>query len=450
MTDLNQHSPSVPSDIALSEPSSRLSITQLWNMSLGYLGIQVAWGLQVANISALFEFLGARSQQLPLLWIAAPMSGFLIQPLVGYWSDRTNMSLGRRRPYFLIGALFSIIALVLIPESTQLWFAVLLVWALDIFANVCMTPYRSFVVDTVPDFQQTQAFSMQSLALGLGAVIASILPWSLTHVLRLEGTQMRGALPLSVTLSFYIGAAILAITTAWTVWTAPPDRPQEMIAASSSPLMSPGEALLKMPRIMKQLAWVKGLSWGGLFCFFLYFPPAVARNIFGAQFETSDLYASGIEWAGLCIALLNLVCCGAALGLPVLAKNLSLSMLHSLCLLVGAFSLISLHWVHSPVGLLFPICGVGIALASMLSLPYAMLTDAIPAEENGLYMGIFNCFIVIPQILVSVTLGAVVSHGLGGDRMSAIVLGGGCMLLASGYSAFLNEAPTTEQSEALV
>ena len=433
-------------------------------MSLGYLGIHIAWGLQMANSSALFESLGARIQQLPLLWIVAPLSGLLIQPLVGLASDRTQSRLGKRQPYMLVGALFSFIALALIPHASSLWFAFLLIGVLDIFANICMTPFRSFVVDKVHPNQQTQAFSMQSVALGLGVVIASILPWCLEQLGGETQTATMGAFPTSITLSFYVGSVILLGSVLWTLWTAPPDIAVDLedIGSTNMPSentnlkelgddnpspqsRSPLQALLQMPVIMKQLAWVKGFSWGGLFCLFLYFPPAVAHNIFGAQFEVSSQYAAGIEWAGLCIGLLYLVSCIVSFGLPAIAQQFSLPLIHAGCLFVGAVGLIALHWVHSPMGLLLPICGLGVALASMLSLPYAMLAEAVPIEDNGLYMGIFNCFIVLPQMLVSVTLGWVVSEWLGGDRMSAVVLGGGLMLISAIMSCFLTQSHSNQR-----
>lgn len=415
-------------------PSQRYSLGALWNMSFGFLGIQFGWGLQMANGSAIFESLGASPHQLPLLWLAAPMSGLLIQPVVGYWSDRTCTPLGRRRPFFLVGALLSSAALVLLPNASNLWMAAGLLWLLDASANVSMTPFRSFVADLVPAKQQTQGFVVQSLLCGLGAVLASAMPWLLAHLGTLypslvEGTEL-GRIPGSVKFSFYLGAAVFLSAVLWTVVTTSESEDMPLAPRSKESMgQQIWAAIATMPPTMRRLAWVQGFSWLGIFCMFLYLPPAIANHIFGAVPGT-PLYARSVEWSGLCLAVGNLVCCLAALGIYAVVARLGERHTHSLSLLCGAVGLISINWIHQPVLLLLPMVGVGIAIASMHSLPYALLTKSVPAEQNCLYMGIFNCFIVLPEIVASLGLGWVMTY-IGCERITIVVIGGCSMGIAA-------------------
>ena len=413
-----------------------LSFWQLWNISFGFFGIQVGWGLQMANASAIFESLGANAEQLPLLWLAAPVSGLAIQPLVGYWSDRTRLSFGRRRPYFLIGALLSSFALLLMPNAPTLWMAAGALWLLDASANVTMTPFRSFVADLVPEHQHTAAFSIQSVAVGLGAVIASALPWLLARILPV--TVMEGQIPQPVKLSFYFGAIALTTSVIWTIVfsSKPFFAPSETTAEPSNFKADLADALKTMPPVMRRLAWVQCFSWLGMFCMFLYFPPAVAHNIFGATAQGTPLYAAGIEWAGLCMAAYNFVGCAVALMLPTLTRQFSKPVTHGLCLLCGAAGLGSLGFVHDQYWLLLPMVGIGIAFASMLSLPYAMLMPVLPSEKTCLYTGIFNCFIVIPEIVAALGLGWFMGAFLEGDRLAVVILGGGFMAVGAVLSLF--------------
>ncbi|WP_121968053.1 MFS transporter [Leptolyngbya sp. BC1307] len=431
-----------------------LRFWQLWNISFGFFGIQVGWGLQMANTSAIFESLGANAEQIPVLWLAAPMSGLIIQPVVGYLSDRTRSSLGRRRPYFLVGALFSSVALLVMPNAPSLWIAAGALWLLDASANISMTPFRSFVSDLVPKHQRTRAFSMQGVATGSGAVLASALPWL---VARFVPPQLGEVIPQSVKISFYIGAAAFLGAVLWTVISAskpffPPDEVETL--EEGNLVADIWQAMRTMPPLMRQLAWVQCFSWLGMFCVFLYFPPAIAHNVFHAIEQDTTLYAAGIEWAGLCMALYNLVCCGFSFALPMFVRRLSSPVTHGLCLLCGALSLASLHYVHDQYWLLLPMVGLGIAFASMLSLPYAMLVKVLPPEQNCLYMGIFNCFVVIPEIVVSLLLGWFMGAFLGGDRLSVVVLGGGFMavgavlaLLVSQPAEAGNQSPKMEATD---
>jgi maltose/moltooligosaccharide transporter len=433
---------------------SNLNFWQLWNMNFGFLGIQFGWGLQMANMSAIFEHLGADAHQLPILWIAAPLTGLVVQPIIGNLSDYTWTPLGRRRPYFLVGAIFASIALIFMPQSSTLWMAAGLLWILDTSANTSMVPFRAFVGDLLPKEQRTRGFAMQSVMVGIGAVSASALPWLLNHLLAVENTANAvRKIPLTVELSFYIGAVLFLGTVLWTVVTTPEHPPknlekfeklQEKRGGIISSMRETLYTLRQMPSTMRQLAGVQFFTWLGIFCFFLYFPPAVARNIFGAESQDSTLYSDGIEWAGLCFAVFNAICIGFSFLLPYLSKQMGRKMTHSLCLLCGGGSLISLLIIKNQYLLLGAMVGWGIAWASALTMPYAMLTSAIPAQSRRIYQGIFNFFIVLPEIFVSLGFGWVMSHLFNDNRLLAVVLGGGFLIIASGLTLLVESSPTVE------
>ncbi|MFZ0479695.1 MAG: MFS transporter [Terriglobales bacterium] len=412
---------------------------QIWNMSFGFLGIQFGWGLQMANMSAIYEYLGARADQIPILWLAAPLTGLIVQPIIGHASDRTWGRLGRRRPYFLAGAILSSSALILMPRSSALWMAAGLLWVLDACINISMEPFRAFVADLLPEFQRTRGFAMQSLFIGLGAVVASALPYLLRNVFHVTGTGV-GAIPFTVRLSFYIGAAAFLGAVLWTVFTTkeyPPDNLAEfqkqksehtgLRAGAREILVSIGE----MPRTMRQLAWVQICTWLGLFCMWLYFPVAVARNVFGAPDTNSPAYAAGAEWAGVCFGMYSLVCFGVSFVLPALARRYGRKTTHSVCLICGGLGLLSVALIHDRYLLLLSMTGVGIAWASTLSMPYSILAGSLPHGKTGVYMGIFNFFIVIPEITASLLFGWVMGHLLHNNRLTAVVAGGIFFLLAA-------------------
>jgi maltose/moltooligosaccharide transporter len=436
----------------------KLSFWQLWNMSFGFFGIQFGWGLQMANTSAIFEHLGANADQIPILWLAAPLTGLIVQPIIGNLSDNTWGPLGRRRPYFLIGAIFGSLALIWMPNAGSLWIAVGLLWMLDTAANISMEPFRAFVSDLLPAKQRTKGFAMQSLFIGLGAVLASALPWLLTNVVGLPESGDGNGIPLVVKISFYVGAVFFFGTVLWTVVTTEEKPPKDMDAFKKQQERRLGVgatireifvAFKQMPATMRQLAWVQGFSWLGMYCVFLYFPPAIAHNLFGATDEASPLYSQGIEWAGLCIAAYNAVCFGASFLLPKLAAATSRPIAHSLCLTCGGLGLISLWFVPSPRWALLPMLGLGVAWSSILSLPYAMLAGALPAKKGGIYMGIFNMFIVLPEIVISLGLGWFMAHILDNNRLLAVVLGGLCFLIAVPFTLRVTEAvpqPTIQTS----
>lgn len=420
-----------------------LSFWQIWNMSFGFLGIQFGWGLQMANMSAIYEYLGAEPDQIPLLWLAAPLTGLIVQPIIGNMSDRTWNRMGRRRPYFLVGALLSSAALIFMPNSSALWMAAGLLWVLDASINISMEPFRAFVADMLPEKQRARGFAMQSIFIGLGAIIASALPWILTNLFDVQGGSSEGSvIPLSVKLSFYVGAAAFFGAVLWTIIRTKEYPPEDMEAfrAKNTERRSIGQFfteifqdILHMPAAMKRLAWVQIFSWLGLFCMWLYFPVAVARNVFGAPSETSEIYQQGIEWAGLCFAMYSLVCFGFAFLLPLIATRIGMAWTHIISLACGAAGLISVAVIHDPWLLMLSMTGVGIAWASILSMPYAILSGSLPPEKTGVYMGIFNFFIVLPEIFASLVFGWVMLNILDNNRMAAVIAGGVCMLIAAGF-----------------
>ena len=416
------------------------SFWQIWNLSFGFFGIQFGWGLQMANMSAIYEYLGARADQIPILWLAAPLTGLLVQPIVGQASDHTWCWLGRRRPYFLAGALLSAGALILMPRCSALWMAAGLLWVLDASINISMQPFRAFVADLLPESQCTRGFAMQSLLIGLSTVIASALPWVLTNFFHLTETHIAGTIPFTVRLSFYLGAAAFLGAVLWTVFTTkeyPPENMEEFRQQKAARTGIGGGAreilasVRQMPRTMKELAWVQICTWLGLFCMWLYFPVAVARNVFGAADTNSPLYSAGAEWAGFCFGMYSLVCFGFSFLLPLLARRYGRKATHSFCLVCGGLGLLSVAVIHSKLLLLLSMTGVGIAWASTLSMPYAMLSASLPKDKTGVYMGIFNSFVVIPEIVASLGFGWVMAHLLHNNRLTAVVAGGVFFLLAA-------------------
>jgi maltose/moltooligosaccharide transporter len=412
----------------------------IWNMSFGFLGIQFGWALQMANMSAIYEYLGATPDQIPMLWLAAPLTGLIVQPIIGQLSDNTwSPRFGRRRPYFLIGAILSSLALIVMPMSSALWMAAGLLWILDASINISMEPFRAFVSDLLPPADRTRGFAMQSLFIGLGAVIASAMPWMLTNWFGVAAS-VPGTIPTTVRYSFFIGAAAFFGAVLYTVLTTKEHPPEDLAAFHARKKESAGFAasareILKaaraMPDTMRQLAFVQLATWLGLFCMWLYFPVAVARNVFGAPDQNSPLYQQGVEWAGVCFGAYSAVCFVFSFFLPSLARALGRTRTHAFCLLAGAGGLMSVTAIHEPKLLLLSMTGVGLAWASILSMPYAILAGSLPREKTGVYMGIFNFFIVIPEIVASLGFGWVMSHVLDNNRLHAVVAGGVFLFLAA-------------------
>lgn len=425
----------------------RLSFQQIWNMSFGFFGIQFGWALQQANMSGIYSILGASADQIPLYWIAAPMTGLIIQPIVGSMSDRTWNRLGRRRPYFLVGAILSTAALLVMPYSTSLLMAASLLWILDASINITMEPFRAFVADKLNDDQRTVGFVTQSFFIGIGASLASAMPYMLSEFGLSDVTasgQAVSGVPPTIKYSFIIGAAAFFVAVMWTILTSkeyPPDDPEEfrrMRAETSgvkgwfSEIFS---AIGQMPQTMKQLAWVQIFTWLGLFCMWLFFSLSVARHIFGAIDPQASDYEvqrnAGIRWTGVCFAVFNITCFVVAFVLPKLAVTIGRKGTHALALACGGVGLLSTFFIRDQYLLLLTMVGVGVAWASILSMPYVILSSAIPAARMGVYMGVFNFFIVLPQIFAAVTLGPFVRAVFDNEPLYVVMLGGACFLVAA-------------------
>jgi maltose/moltooligosaccharide transporter len=424
----------------------RLSFWQIWNMSFGFLGIQFGWGLQLANMSPIYRYLHAEESSLPYLWLAGPITGLIIQPIIGSMSDRTWNRLGRRRPYFLVGAILASVALFFMPDSSALWMAAGLLWILDASINITMEPFRAFVADKLPEEQRTLGFVMQSWFIGIGQTLANGLPY-LFSALGVVGVMATG-IPLSVDYSFKIGAIVFLVAVLWTVITTKEYPPEDLEAFHRlrgekrgflAGFAEIGSALAEMPTTMKQLAVVQFFTWFALPCMWQFFGIAIARHVFGAANEGSPLFAEGTEWGGLCFAAYNVVCFLIAFELPWLVKKTSRKTVHMIALICGGIGLISVLFISNKYMLFASMAGVGIAWASILSMPYVMLSTAVPPTRMGVYMGVFNLFIVIPQIVMSLIVPRIYNTVLGGDPRNAVVLGGFSLLIAAATVLIVRE-----------
>src|ERR1044071_4427379 len=380
----------------------RMSFWQIFNMSFGFLGIQFGWGLQLANMSGIYTYLGTKPEDVPILWLAGPITGLLVQPIIGSMSDRTWNRLGRRRPYFLTGAILASIALFFMPDSSVLWMAAGLLWILDASINITMEPFRAFVADKLPEEQRTLGFVMQSFFIGIGQTLANGLPY-LFSALGVVGVMATG-IPLSGDYSFKIGAIVFLIAVVWTVITTKEYPPEDMEAfkrlrqEKRGCLRGFGEifsSVAEMPATMKQLAVVQFFTWFALPCMWQFFSLAIARHVFLAPDESSPRFAEATEWGGLCFAVYNVVCFVIAFLLPGFAKATSRKTVHLVALVCGGIGLISVFFVANKWLLFGSMAGVGVAWASILSMPYVMLSTAVPPARMGVYMGVFNLFIVI-------------------------------------------------------
>jgi maltose/moltooligosaccharide transporter len=443
-----------PAQTAVQRP--RLGFWQIWNMSFGFFGIQFGWGLQMANMSPIYKYLGASDAQIPMLWLAAPMTGLIVQPIIGAMSDRTWGPLGRRRPYFLVGAILSSLALIAMPNCTALWMAAALLWVLDASINISMEPFRAFVADKLPEEQRGTGFAMQSFFIGAGAVIAGLLPHALRQWFGVSSETDAGhAIPPNVKLAFYIGAAAFFGAVLWTVLTTSEYPPDDLEAFRRKKAERRGpahlleeivSALREMPGTMRRLAVVQFFTWLGLFCMWLHFSNAVPI-VFGTHDPQTDLYKRGAEWAGVCYSWKDGVTFLAAFVLLWAARKFDRRHIHSVCLTLGAAGLLAVGFIHGEEQkwlLVGALALGGVAWASILSMPYAILAGALPPQRMGVYMGIFNFFIVLPEILAALTFGPLVQHLLHGNLVHAVMAGGVFLLIAAVATQWVKPAPAAQ------
>ena len=422
----------------------RLSFRQILNMSFGFFGIQFGFALQNANVSRIFQTLGAEIDKIGFLWIAAPLTGLLVQPIIGYLSDRTwHRRWGRRRPFFFIGAVLASIALFLMPQSTMLWMAAVLLWVLDASINISMEPFRAFVGDKLTSEQRTTGFATQTFFIGLGAVIASLLPYIFTNVFHISNTAPAGQIGDSVKYSFYIGAVVFFLSVLWTVITSDELPPENIEEWKEEKAQSKGlviavkeitKGIFSMPRTMAQLAVVQFFTWVGFYCMWLYSTPAIAQNAYGTIDTTTKAYQDAGDWVGVMFTVYSAISAVAAFLLPLLAKKIRRKYTHMLCLIIGGIGLFALVFIKSPNMLLLPMIAVGIAWASTLTMPYAILAGALPPAKMGFYMGVFNFFIVIPQLIASFVMGFVIKDLFHEQAIYALVIGGICMAIGGVFN----------------
>lgn len=419
-------------------PTTPLSFSQIINMSFGFLGVQYAFGLQQAYMSPIYRYLGVEESKLPLLWLAGPVTGLLIQPLIGAMSDKTWTPLGRRRPYFLIGAIFTSLALILMPTSSTLWMAAALMWLLDGAANVTMEPFRAFIADKLPEYQRATGFSVQSFFVGFGQILATsmafILPWLGFQISETSTTLQQ--IPDYVKYPFWIGAAVLLGSILWTVYTTDETPPEDMKAfeeakQSHNSFLEIFQALKEMPSAMKQLWWVKFFTWYGLPLMWQYLGVSIARHCYGAVDEKAAGFAEGVKMGGLGLTMFNVGCVAIAFLLPYLSKYLSQRATHALCLTIGGIGFIAMQFTTNVNIVLFDMLLVGIAWGSIMAMPYVMLSTSVKQERMGVYMGIFNMFIVIPQIINMITIPLIYKNLLNDDPRNALAVAGICLFLAA-------------------
>lgn len=498
-----------------------LSLPQIVNMSFGFLGIQIGFALQNGNVSRIFQTLGADINTLPLLWIAGPVTGLLVQPLVGYFSDKTWGPLGRRRPFFLAGAVLASLALFIMPNSPALWVAAGMLWIMDASLNITMEPFRAFVGDMLPSRQRPLGFSMQTIFIGTGAVAASLAPY-IFNALGVSNVAEPGQIPENVRLAFYVGGAALLAAVLWTVFTTKEYSPGQLEAFGKDednifeaeggiePVARPKAGfflkwgaiialfgtgfcwavwrfkgdkqffvlgggliflgilfllnsqlvrrdsetrnflsdvlgdLATMPSVMKRLAIVQFFSWVALFVMWIYTTPAVALQAWDTSDTASAAYQTAGDWVGVMFAVQNGVAAIYAFVIAAIARKVGTRRLHAFNLAMGALGFLGYLAFSSKMSLLIPMVGLGMAWGSILALPYAILSDALPVKKMGIYMGIFNFFIVLPQLLVAGTLGPILrlfadnlAPAVGGTPLLAMLFGAGSLLLAAISMSFV-------------
>ncbi|MDH5399942.1 MAG: MFS transporter [Cyclobacteriaceae bacterium] len=429
----------------------KLSLWQIWNMSFGFMGIQMGFALQNANASRILQIFGADVHELSWFWLVAPLTGLIVQPIIGYYSDRTWTRLGRRRPYFLVGALLASIGLVFMPRADifiaflpSLWVGAGMLMIMDASFNIAMEPFRALVADKLDSTQRTMGFSIQTVLIGLGAVVGSWLPYVLTNWLGVSNESPAGTVPPHLIWSFVFGALTLVGAILITVITTREYSPEEMKefngveekdipAEKSKGLLDIFTDFKNMPITMRQLSYVQFFSWFGLFGMWVFATPAVAHHIYGLGLDDnhSKMYQEAGDWVGVMFGVYNAVSAVFAFFLPAIAAKVGRKRTHSISLVIGGIGLLSIYVINDPMWLILSMLCVGIAWASILAMPYAILAGSIPPLKMGVYMGIFNFFIVLPQILNALIGGPMVKYLYGGDPVYAIVTSGVSFLIAA-------------------
>lgn len=425
-----------------------LSFWQIWNMSFGFLGIQFGFALQQANVPRILQTMGTEPDKIGYLMALAPIAGLLVQPIIGFMSDRTWGRWGRRRPYFIAGALFAALALCGMPHAPTLWAAAIVLLVLDVAINVAMEPFRAFVGDLLPKEQVTTGYAFQTFFIGIGAAIASALPYILTHAFGVSNSGPAGEVSPSVKLAFYLGAIAFFGAVAWTVFRTKEYSPEqvrqyhpeaELVEHSKGGFASFFGEYSNMPQIMKQLSLVQFFTWFTWFTMWTYATAAITQHIYHTTDTTSALFNEGADWWGICSAVYNAASIAFAFLLPVIARKTSRRAAHSVALAIGGMSFISMYFVTSPAMLVLPFVGVGLAWASTLSMPYAILACGVPAHKMGMLMGMFNMSIAFPQLVSGLTLGFLLSRFFGGQSIMMLVFAGVSMLIAACLSMTVKE-----------
>lgn len=439
-----------------------LSVGQIWNMSIGFLGIQFGFALQNANASRILQNFGADVEHLSWFWLAAPITGMLVQPIVGHYSDRTWTRLGRRRPYFLFGAIFAALALIFMPNSGSLaafippmFVGAGMLMIMDASFNISMEPFRALVADKLPDEQRTMGFSVQTTLIGIGAVLGSWITYVLAEWLGVSKVAEEGAVPFNVILSFYVGAAVLLAAIIWTVVTTKEYSPAQLKEyglteeedgdkPKQNGLMEIFRDFAAMPKTMKQLGLVQFFSWLALFGMWVFTTPAIAQHVYQlpANDTSSALYNDAANWVGVLFGVYNGVAAVFAMALPFIAGKIGRKNTHAFALTTGAVGLLSIYFISDPLWLIAPMLAIGVAWASILSMPYAILAGSLPPAKYGIYMGLFNFFITMPQIVNGVFGGPIVKRLFDSQAIFALVIAGVSLLIAALAVRFVDDQPT--------
>ncbi len=438
-----------------------LSFWQIWNMSFGFLGIQMGFALQNANASRILQIFGADVHELSWFWVVAPLTGLIVQPIIGHYSDRTWTRLGRRRPFFLTGALLASCGLILMPNADMfvafmpaLWVGAGMLMLMDASFNIAMEPFRALVADMLPSDQRTLGFSVQTILISIGAVIGSWLPYALTNWLGISNQTVAGQVPLNLTLSFMVGACVLVASILITVIGTKEYSPEELNEFSgkkdetedeSASLLNIFSDFAKMPKTMRQLSGVQFFSWFGLFGMWVFTTSAVAHHVYGLSVNDthSAEFQNAGDWVGILFGIYNAVAGVFAFFLPAIAHRVGRRRTHSISLIIGALGLLSMYFMPNKNWLILSMMGIGIAWASILAMPYAILAGSIPPRKMGVYMGIFNFFIVLPQIINAIIGGPIVKHLYGGNPIFAIVTSGVSFLIAAALVARVTDVDDT-------